>query len=237
LGIGTQKVEEEAKLLFPGARVLRLDSDTSSSLKTDDAILNKFRNHEADILIGTQMIAKGLNLPLVTLTGVINADTGLNFPDFRAGERTFQLLCQVSGRSGRGLYTGNAIIQTYNPDHYAVKAAATHDYIGFYRQEIKYRNQFGYPPFGRMARLVFSHTNADICRREAEKFGKLIAGERDKQQISDNKIIGPIPSYIIKSRGHYQWQIIICGSSIDKLLANITFPRGWVLDIDPVSVI
>jgi primosomal protein N' (replication factor Y) len=237
LGIGTQKVEEEAKRLFPAARVLRLDSDTSASLRMDDDILNKFRNHEADILIGTQMIAKGLDLPLVTLTGIINADTGLNFPDFRAGERTFQLLCQVSGRSGRGLYTGNAIIQTYNPDHYAVKAASTHDYIGFYQQEIKYRNQFGYPPFGRMVRLVFSHSNADICRREAERVGKLIAEERDKQKIPDNKIIGPVPSYIVKSRGLYQWQIIICGTSIEKLLANIPIPRGWVLDIDPVSVI
>ena len=143
-------------------------------------IVNKFRKHEADILVGTQMIAKGLDFPLVSLVGVINADIGINLPDFRAGERTFQLLCQVDGRAGRGMFAGKAIVQTFNPDYYAIKFAAQHDYLGFYTTEIQYRRTFGYPPFSDMIRLVYSHTNEVKCKEEADRVHKLLKNEIDQ---------------------------------------------------------
>ena len=151
LGIGTQKLEQEASQVLPQARLLRWDSDVTKGRYSHQEILGKFRSHQADILIGTQMIAKGLDLPLVTLVGVVSADTGLNLPDFRAGERTFQLLCQVAGRAGRGSLGGKVIIQTYSPEHYAIQAAAKYDYASFYHKEIDYRRQLRNPPFSRLA--------------------------------------------------------------------------------------
>ncbi len=237
LGIGTQKVEDETRNFFPRARILRWDRDVTSRRRAHEDILAQFQSHQADILIGTQMIAKGLDLPQVTLAGVISADTGLNLPDFRASERTFQLLCQVAGRAGRGLAAGKVIIQTYSPDHYAVQAASRHDYRGFYRQEIGYRRQFGYPPFSHLARLVYSHTNADACHREVMRMGQLLDNEKDRKGIADLRLIGPAPTFVPRIRGRYQWQIVLCGSSLSEFLNDITFSHGWTVDIDPISVI
>ena len=200
-------------------------------------LLAKFRDHEADILIGTQMVAKGLDFPQVTLTGVISADTGLNLPDFRASERTFQLLCQVAGRAGRGLMTGRVIIQTYTPDHYAIQAASKHDYLAFYNQEITYRRQFGYPPFSSLACLTFSHINATACHREVHRMSRLLVDERDRKGIPDLRLIGPVPAFVPRLRGHYQWQIVICGNELSAFLSDIPFPKGWILDIDPLGVV
>jgi primosomal protein N' (replication factor Y) len=236
-GIGTQKVEEEAKRLFPAARIIRWDRDVTLKRRAHEEILTKFKAHEADVLIGTQMIAKGLDIPNVTLAGVISADTGLNLPDFRAGERTFQLVCQVAGRAGRGFVAGKVIVQTFCPEHYAIKTASRHDYHSFYAQEIDYRRKFGYPPFNQLVRLVFSHTNLDSCRNECQKMCKLLSAEKDRRGIFDLKFIGPAPTHIPRSRGHYQWQIILCGIDLSEFLSNITFPRGWIVDVDPVSVI
>jgi len=147
LGLGTQKLEQEVSYAMPRARLLRWDSDITKSKDSHEKILRQFREHKADILIGTQMVAKGLDLPRVTLVGVVSADTSLNLPDFRAGERTFQLLSQVAGRAGRGPLGGRVIIQTFSPDHYAIQAAASHDYIAFYEKEIDYRLQLRNPPF------------------------------------------------------------------------------------------
>ncbi|GAI46382.1 unnamed protein product, partial [marine sediment metagenome] len=168
LGIGTQKLEREAGYTFPQAKLLRWDSDVTRGRYSHQEILSKFRAHEADILIGTQMIAKGLDLPLVTLVGVVSADTSLNLPDFRAGERTFQLLSQVAGRAGRGILGGRVIIQTYSPEHYAIQAAAKHDYASFYDKEIAYRRQLHNPPFTRLVCLVpnaFSNSFKPILPR------------------------------------------------------------------------
>ncbi|MDH4368149.1 MAG: primosomal protein N', partial [Dehalococcoidia bacterium] len=178
LGIGTQRIEDEMKHLFPEARLLRWDKDVVTKRYGHEDLLRSFREHRADVLIGTQMIAKGLDLPQVTLAGVINADTGLNFPDFRSGERTFQLLCQVAGRAGRGVKAGKVIIQTYSPDNYIIEAAAKHDYLGFYYKEIEYRRRYDYPPFSQLVRLVYSHANEESCRREAEKVYRLILDEK-----------------------------------------------------------
>ena len=237
LGIGTQKVEEEIRHVFPKARVLRWDRDVTSRRRAHEELLAKFRAHEADILIGTQMIAKGLDLPEVTLCGVISADTGLNLPDFRAGERTFQLLCQVAGRAGRGLIAGKAIIQTYSPEHYAIQAASRHDYLAFYKQEIHYRRQFGYPPFSRLARLAFSHINAAACYKEAMRISQLLIAERDRKGIPGFRLIGPVPAFVPRLRGHYQWQMVLCGNALAEFLADMAFPQGWIVDIDPVGVL
>jgi primosomal protein N' (replication factor Y) len=237
LGVGTQKLEQEAGYNFPQARLLRWDSDATRGKHSHDEILGKFRAHQADILIGTQMIAKGLDLPLVTLVGVISADTSLNLPDFRAGERTFQLLCQVAGRAGRGILGGQVIIQTYAPEHYAIQAAAEHDYASFYDKEIEYRRQLRNPPFTHLACLVYSHTNEVLCQREAERMKRLLTQEIDSQGIADIELIGPAPAYIHKLRGRFRWQLILRGSELSVFLSQIPIPQGWTVDIDPVGLV
>jgi primosomal protein N' (replication factor Y) len=237
LGIGTQRVEEEVRHFFPQARILRWDRDVTSGRRAHEELLAKFRAHEADVLIGTQMIAKGLDLPQITLTGVISADTGLNLPDFRAGERTFQLLCQVAGRAGRGFTPGRVIIQTYSPEHYAIRAASKHDYLAFYAKEIDYRRKFIYPPFSQLANLAFSHTNESACLREAERMSRLLAAEKDRRGMPDLRLIGPVPAFVPRVRGYYRWQLVLCGSGLNDFLTDIVFPRGWIVDIDPVGVV
>jgi len=237
LGIGTQKLQREAGYAFPKARLLRWDSDATKRKYSHDEILNKFRAHDADILIGTQMIAKGLDVPLVTVVGIVNADTSLNLPDFRAGERTFQLLNQVAGRAGRGTLGGQVILQTYSPQHYAIQAAAKQDYALFYDKEIAYRHQLHNPPFARLACLVYTHTNDGICQREAEKMRRLLIQERDSKGIADISLIGPAPAFIHKLRGRFRWQLVLRGSELSAFLSQIPLPRGWTVDIDPVSLV
>jgi len=238
LGIGTQKLEQEASNTFLRAKVLRWDSDvTSRRSYSHKEILDSFRTHQADILIGTQMIAKGLDLPLVTLVGVVSADTGLNLPDFRAGERTFQLLTQVAGRAGRGVLGGQVIIQTYSPEHYAIQAAAKHDYALFYSKEIAYRRQLRNPPFTQLACLVYSHTNDALCQREAERLKRYLIEERDSRGIADLSLIGPAPAFIHRLRGRFRWQLILRGSELSAFLWEIPIPQGWTIDIDPVGLV
>jgi primosomal protein N' (replication factor Y) len=237
LGAGTQKLEQEVNYNFPRARHLRWDSDVTAGKSSHEVILGKFRSREAEILIGTQMVAKGLDIPSVTLVGVISADTSLNLPDFRAGERTFQLLSQVAGRAGRGPSGGRVIIQTFSPEHYSVQAAARHDYASFYEREIAYRRQLNNPPFTRLARLVYDHTNDALCQREAERMKDLLIGERDARGIAGISIIGPAPAYVHRRRGRFRWQLIIRGSELPNFLSPVPFPQGWTIDIDPVSLI
>ncbi|MBA7629012.1 Primosomal protein N' [subsurface metagenome] len=237
LGVGTQKLEQEAGYAFPQAGLLRWDSDiTKRGKHSHEEILNRFQAHEADILIGTQMIAKGLDLPLVTLVGVISADTSLNLPDFRAGERTFQLLSQVAGRAGRGTLGGQVIIQTYSPEHYAIQAAAKHDYTLFYDQEIAYRRQLHNPPFTRLVSLVYSHTNDALCQREAERMKRLLIEERDSRGIADLSLIGPAPAFIHRLRGRFRWQLILRGSEPAAFVSQIPIPPGWTVDVAPVGL-
>ncbi len=236
LGVGTQKLEQETSYAFPQARLLRWDSDATRRKHSHQEILNKFRAHGADILIGTQMVAKGLDLPQVTLVGVVSADTGLNLPDFRAGERTFQLLSQVAGRAGRGSSGGEAIIQTYSPEHYAIQTAAKHDYALFYDKEIAYRRQLHNPPFSRLASLTYTHTNDTLCQREAERMKRRLLEERDAEGITDLNLIGPAPAFIHRLRGRFRWQLILRGSELSAFLAQIPIPQGWAVDIDPVGL-
>ncbi|MBI4282925.1 MAG: primosomal protein N' [Chloroflexi bacterium] len=236
LGSGTQKLEQEAGYSFPQARLLRWDSDTTQRKHSHEEILDSFRTHRADILIGTQMIAKGLDLPLVTLVGIVNADTGLSLPDFRAGERTFQLLSQVAGRAGRGPLGGQVIIQTYAPEHYAIQAAAQHDYALFYEQEIAYRRHLHNPPFTRLASLIYTHTNDSLCQREAERMQRLLIEERDARGVAGITLIGPAPAFIHRLRGRFRWQLILRGSDPATFLSPIPMPQGWTVDIDPVGL-
>ncbi len=236
LGVGTQKLEQEASLSFPHARLLRWDSDVTKSKHSHQEILDKFRAHKADILIGTQIIAKGLDLPRVTLVGVISADTGLNLPDFRAGERAFQLLCQVAGRAGRGSLGGQVIIQSYSPEHYAIQAASKYDYATFYNKEINFRRQLRNPPFSRLASLTYSHANDSACQRETERMKHLLTEEIDSRGIADLSLIGPAPAFIHRLRGRFRWQLILRGSEPAALLSKLTIPQGWAVDIDPMGL-
>jgi len=207
LGTGTQKVEEEAAELFPEARILRMDSDTTGRKGAHQRILDSFSAREADILIGTQMIAKGLNLPGVTLVGIVSADMGLNMPDFRASERTFQLITQVSGRAGRGDIPGEVIIQTYNPDHYAIEAAAMGDYPGFFKTEMQIRKQLQYPPYTKMARLVFSSREETKATELAETaFGALNGYLEDMNKLM---AVGPAPAPLARVRGNYRLHVVL----------------------------
>ena len=236
LGIGTQKLEEETALGFPKARLLRWDSDVTRAKHSHDEIMTKLKTHQADILIGTQMVAKGLDLPQVTLVGVVSADTALNLPDFRAGERTFQLLSQVAGRAGRGDRPGHVIIQTYSPEHYAIQAVLKGNYQAFYEQEIAFRQDLGEPPFSRLVRLTFTHPNECVCKNEAERLKHEFELEIAERGIMDIKIIGPAPAFIARLRGRNRWQMILRGNNIERLLRDYNIPSGWAIDIDPVGL-
>ena len=236
LGLGTEKLEQETAAEFPFARLLRWDGDTTRGWHAHQEILDKFRRHEADILIGTQMVSKGLDMPRVTLVGIINADTGLNLPDFRAGERTFQLLSQVAGRAGRGPMGGKVVIQTFSPEHYAVKAAAEHNYQSFFTQEIQYRRRLRLPPFTRLASLIFAHVNETFCRQEAERMHRLLLQRIAAQGVSGIDLVGPAPAFIHRRRGRFRWQLFVRGHDTSAFLAGLDLPAGWIIDVDPVGL-
>ena len=202
-----------------------------------EAILAQFVRGEADILVGTQMVTKGLDLPLVTVVGVISADTALYLPDFRAGERTFQLLTQVAGRAGRSDLGGRVYIQTCTPMHYAIQAASRHDYDAFYRQEMAFRRQHGYPPYSRLARLVYSHQNQDRCRQQAEKLRQKLESRIIQLGLAGIDLIGPAPCFLSRIRGKYRWHIVIRAREPQNLLLNVGLPPGWEIDIDPLHLL
>lgn len=209
-GTGTQKVAEEAARLFPGARIARLDADAATRKGAHEKILGAFRRGETDILVGTQMVAKGLDFSRVRLVGVITADTMLNLPDFRAGERTFALLTQVSGRTGRGNEQGKAIIQTYAPHSYAVVAAARHDYDAFFQQEIQSRQDLAYPPFTHMVRFLLSGSDESRLETQATELSARLAGV---------DVLGPSPCPVPKIKGRFRWHVIARHPELPVLLS------------------
>jgi primosomal protein N' (replication factor Y) len=237
LGLGTQKVEEEVRARYPAARVIRWDRDTARTAADHEAYMAAFARRDADVLVGTQMIAKGLDLPGVTLVGVVTADIALNLPDFRSGERAFQILAQVAGRAGRGERPGRVIIQTYSPGHYAIQAAARHDYEAMYREEIAVRRKAAYPPFGRLARLLYAHTNDHRAEEEARRLAREILGERDRLGIPGVQVIGPAPAFMEKRAGRWRWQLILRAADPAEILASVTLPRGWTVDVDPAGLL
>ena len=237
-GSGTEQIERRVHEVAPGARLLRWDADTTSARGSHEALLQRFAAHEADVLVGTQMIAKGLDLPLVTLVGVISADVGLHLPDFRAGERSFQLLTQVAGRAGRSRRGGRVVIQTYTPEHYAIQAAALHDYHAFYRKEIAFRREQGYPPLRRMARLVFWEKNPQKARTEPKRLAVELKAELKALALEDEtRVFGPAPAFFARSRGYYRWQILLLANDPAAIVRRLDFPHGWRVDIDPVTTL
>ncbi|MEI8176802.1 MAG: primosomal protein N' [Candidatus Omnitrophota bacterium] len=238
-GLGTQKVESEAHKLFPGTRIARMDTDATSKRGSHDKIFDEFKEGKIDILIGTQMIAKGLDFPAVTLVGVISADTSLNLPDFRASERTFGLLTQVAGRAGRGDLAARAIIQTYAPTHYAIKAASEHDYTGFYETEIKVRRRAGFPPYYRLIKCTFRAAKEENAIVAAEAFAKKV------KELKFFKVTGPAPSPLIKVRGQYRWNVFLkfrsaadIPAALRGIIAGSRKGRGVFMfaDVDPISM-
>jgi len=236
-GGGTERVENEVEKRFPQARIVRWDQDTTGGKDIHEQLLQRFIDHEADILIGTQMVAKGLDLPLVTLVGVISADTAIYLPDYRSGERTFQLLTQVAGRAGRGLLGGKVILQTYDPDHYAIRAASEHDYQTFYEQEIRYRSELGYPPYARLVRLIVREKTAEQAQREAVRIYDLLSQRIMEQKLVRTSLIGPAPCFYPRRDKLYRWHVIIRGADPTVILDDVTPSHSLHIDVDPVSLL
>ena len=237
MGLGTQRLEEEVVKRFPAARTLRWDRDTAAGKGGHERLLARFLRGDADVLIGTQMIAKGLDLPAVTLVGVVSADLSLRLPDYTGPERTFQLLTQVAGRAARGPRGGRVVVQTYAPDHYAITAAAAHDYQTFFDAEMAARAAHDYPPFGRLARLVHADSDTARARDQAQALADFLRRERDRLGLPGPEVLGPTPAYVYRRRGRYRWQITLRGADPLPLLRGLDFGRGWTVDVDPVSLL
>jgi primosomal protein N' (replication factor Y) (superfamily II helicase) len=235
-GLGTEKVQDTLQRSFPNARLLRWDRDTAKNRHAHEQLLDRFANREADILVGTQMIAKGLDLPGVTLVGVVSADIALNLPDYSSPERAFTLLTQVAGRAGRGEEAGRVIIQTFNPQHFCIDAASRHDYAGFYALEIETRRRYGYPPFRQFVKFTYSHGNRYRCQNEALLLCERLNEEIERLKLEDTDIVGPAPALLGRIKGKYRWQMVVRGPDLHPLMHSIDAP-GWQIDIDPVSTL
>lgn len=235
-GTGTEKVEDEILARFPGVRTLRWDYETTRKKGAHNLILEHFAAHRADILVGTQMLAKGLDLPLVTLVGVILADVGLNLPDYRASERTFQVLTQVAGRAGRSPLGGQVILQTFDPKHYVIQAAARHDYAAFYRQELEYRRELSYPPYNRLVRLEYRHLDASQAEKSARAMAEKVHRWLDGARARATRVTGPVPCFFARLNGMYRWQIILRGPDPTALLREQDF-GDWRVEVDPPSLL
>ena len=234
-GIGTQRVAEEVRALFPEARVVRWDRDATRTRGSHEELLRQFVEHEADVMVGTQMIAKGLDLPLVTLVGVVSADTALHLPDYRAAERTFQLLTQVAGRAGRSPLGGRVIVQTYTPEHYAIRAASRHDYEGFLQRELPFRQRHGYPPFARLVRFLYADEDGGRARQRAAELAAALMERIRALGIAGVEMIGPAPCPHARLHGRWRWHLILRAADPHRLLEGMPLPRGWRIDVDPVS--
>jgi primosomal protein N' (replication factor Y) len=248
LGTGTQKVEELLERTFAGARIARMDADTTARKGGHARILRRLASGEIDILIGTQMIAKGHDYPGVTLVGVINADTGLAHPDFRAAENTFQLLTQVAGRAGRGDKPGRVIVQTFRPKHYAVQAAAQHDYAAFYEKEIVQRESSAYPPFRRMAILMVESEDPLEAEKAMARLARAVREQIEALGFRGMETLGPSPATLRRLRKKYRWNLAVLSKSAKRInaltravreLFEAEYPGGRVqlkVDLDPYGI-
>ncbi len=246
-GLGTQRLEDEVKSRFPKAVIARMDSDTMKRPGSHQRVLAAFRAGEVDILLGTQMIAKGLDFPNVLLVGVINADSALHFPDFRASERTFQLVTQVAGRTGRGDRGGRVIVQTFSPEHPAIQAASHHDYTRFAEDEMVNREKFRYPPLGSVARIIFRGPTEELTEATAANFVTRLEAARTTLG-AEVRILGPAPPPFAKLRGKYRFHVLLqspqagpLGETIRRATDNFVIPEKddiqYVVDIDPIDML
>ncbi|MBM4416108.1 MAG: primosomal protein N', partial [Chloroflexi bacterium] len=234
LRAGTQRLQREVQALFPAARVERLDRDTARTAEQHDAILGRMTRREADVLVGTQLVAKGLDLPLVTLVGVVLADYSLWTGGFRAREQTFQLLAQVAGRAGRADRHGHVVVQTLAPDDRAILCAADYDVDGFFEDELPWRLAHRYPPFTRLVRLQFQHTRAEFALEEAlrveRELRRLAAG------VPDVDVLGPTLPAVARARGRHRWALFVRGPDPGAIVRGVELPAGWSVDVDPLTV-
>ncbi len=243
-GTGTERLEAEIQRLFPNARVARMDADTMRRRGAHRDVLDRFRRHEIDILLGTQMIAKGLDFPNVMLVGVVNADVALHLPDFRAAERTFQLVAQVAGRTGRGDDPGSVIVQTYRPDHIAIQAASQHDYERFAQHELELRRRHGYPPFGRLARVLFRGVHENLVKQTAEAVADQL--RRAVAHREGFRVLGPAPAPLFRMRGELRYHLQLIGPPTESLgefikpaLERVDIPTNVAVsvDVDPLNLL
>jgi len=243
-GTGTQRLEDQIRATFPAARVARMDTDTMRSRGSHERTLDAFRAREIDILVGTQMIAKGLDFPAVMLVGVVNADAALHLADFRASERTCQLVTQVAGRSGRGSLGGRVVVQTSTPDHPAIRAAAAHDYEAFVRSELPIREALLYPPFGCVVRIVVRSVNGPAAERWAGNVAERLRGE--SEGVPGIRVLGPAPAPIARLRDRFRWHVQAHGPEggllreiVRRATATLATPDdvAWIVDVDPVEML
>ncbi len=244
LGYGTQKIEEELQALFPSARLKRMDSDSVRGRDAYEKLLQQVDRREVDILLGTQMIAKGHDFPAVTLVGVVDADVGLNLPDFRSAEKTFQIITQAAGRAGRGDVSGEVVIQTMNANHYSIRHSTTHDYDGFYNEEIVFRTQLGYPPVARMIKIEIRCPDAELAAQAAKAAQNHI---RSLIRGKDPVLLGPAPAPVSRVRGQYRFQMILLSTRREVIRTLTTEGRNIIeekygrkckviIDVDPVNL-
>jgi primosomal protein N' (replication factor Y) len=247
-GIGTEQVEEALLRLLPKVRVARLDRDSVRKKGFLSKVMESWRAHELDVLIGTQMVTKGHDVPGVTLVGVLLADVALNLPDFRAAERTFQLLTQVAGRAGRGEEPGRVIIQTYSPQHYSIRCAAQHDFRRFATLELRYRRNLGYPPYTRMVNVRFEGKNGERVQKAAEQFVARLTS-RVVQSGRGPTVLGPAPAPIERIKGRERWQVLLKGydrtllhevvrTVQEELIGQGRSPQlRIIVDVDPYNML
>jgi primosomal protein N' (replication factor Y) (superfamily II helicase) len=234
MGMGTQRLESIVKKLWPRARVLRLDSDAARGPDSYFDIWETFSERRADILVGTQLVTRGLDLPAVTCVGVVDADLPLHFPDYRSAESTFSLVVQVAGRAGRDGRASRVVVQTSNPEHYSLRCAATGDYEGFYAAELPSRKAFVFPPFAELA--VLTRTDADDARAAAvaRDAAEELASGLLREGIEGIRVMGPAPAFIHRLRGEYRWQVTLKGDGLERARHLAPRGRGWSYDVDPV---
>lgn len=233
IGWGTQKVEYELKTHFPKARIARMDMDTTRTKNSHEDLYNKMKNGEIDILLGTQVLAKGLDLPNVTLVGILQADTGLHIPDFRASEKIFQLLTQVMGRASRRGQDGAVVIQSFNPENPVIQLASRRNYMEFYDYMVQERNTYQYPPFTQIIKCVYVHKERVKAYSEAKKMFDFIELDIKEKKIDVEAFLAP--SYIMKQYDKFHYHILLKGKMAHEYVTTITFPSGWRIDVDPVN--
>jgi primosomal protein N' (replication factor Y) len=235
LGLGTQRLEGMVRKLWPEAGVLRLDRDVARGHDGYFEILEAFASRRADILVGTQLVARGLDLEAVTTVGVVDADLPLHFPDYRSAEAAFALVTQVAGRAGRSGRPARVVVQTSNPDHYSLRHAQTGDYEAFYLDELPSRQAFSFPPYAQLAVLTYGHGDAEHAAAVAREAAETLAAAMVRERVDGVRLQGPSPAFIHRLRGEYRWQLTLRGERLERLRLLVPRARGWSSDVDPVT--
>jgi primosomal protein N' (replication factor Y) len=235
LGLGTQRLEGMVRKLWPDARVLRLDRDAAKGPDGYFDIFETFASRRADILVGTQLVARGMDLEGVTMVGVVDADLPLHFPDYRSAEAAFALVTQVAGRAGRSGRPARVVVQTSNPDHYSLRHAQSGDYEAFYLDELPSRQAFGFPPYAQLAVLTYAHLDADHAASVAREAAETLAAALVRERVEGVRLQGPTPAFIHRLRGEYRWQLTLRGERLERARLLVPRGRGWSYDVDPVA--